>query len=480
MSLRTRLFITFCLFFIPAIYYLTAEFQNNLKYRYLEGVEESLVDEARILAGVVAARMKQGEFCTDGLARVFDVVYRESFNAMIYDLSKSRVDTRVYITDHNGILLFDSLGRDLPGTNYSRWRDVFLTLQGEYGARSSRDDPKQPDMPTLYVAAPVMIDAHMAGVLAIGKPTGNINDFLENAKAVVLRRSIVAAVLALVLTILALFFITRPLDQLNRYVKNISKGENDRRPPLGSSDIAEMGKAFEKIKADLTAKEYVEAYVQSLTHEIKSPVAAIAGAAELLQEDNVPKAQQQRFLDNIRTETTRIQVLVERMLRLSALEHCQGLEQAECINPCHLIKKTIQRWEQEIEKRQIQITTDLDTHCGCTGDAFLISQALVNLFQNAIEFSPRGGRVHMSLKTEGNFVHIVITDQGPGIPDFAADKIFNRFFSTQRPDTHKKSTGLGLNFVREIALLHGGTVAVRNRSDAPGAQAVLSLPGAKK
>ena len=476
MTLRTRLFITFCLFFIPAIYYLTSQFQDNLKYRYLEGVEESLVDQARILAGIAAARIKQDRFSADDLARVFDGIYRQAFDAQIYDLFKTRVDTRVYITDHNGILIFDSLERDAPGTDYSRWRDVFLTLQGEYGARSSRDDPEQPDLPTLYVAAPIMADTQMAGVLTVGKPTGNINDFLEHARAEVVRRSIIAACLCLVLTILALFIITRPLDRLARYVKNISKGEDQLRPPLGSGDIAAVGKAFEKIRADLAAKEYVESYVQSLTHEIKSPVAAIAGAAELLQEDNVPRAQQQRFLDNISTETKRIQNLVERMLHLSALEHRQDLENSAPVNLGDLLKKTIQRCEHEIKTRQIQIAADIDNNITCTADAFLISQAVMNLLQNAVEFSPCGGKIHISLNAEANLVHIIIMDQGPGIPDFAADKIFNRFFSTQRPDTHKKSTGLGLNFVKEIAQLHGGTVAVKNRPDAMGTRAALSLP----
>ncbi|WP_320040850.1 two-component system sensor histidine kinase CreC [uncultured Desulfobacter sp.] len=475
MRLRTRLLISFCLFFIPAVYYLTAEFQNNLKYRYLEGVEESLVDQARILAGMVGARMEAHEYSSAELTRIFNGVYRQSFNAMVYDLSKTGVDTRVYITDQQGLLIFDSLERDPPGTDYSRWRDVFLTLHGEYGARSTRDDPGRPDLTTLYVAAPVMIGTHMAGVLVVGKPTENINDFIENAKAAVFKRSIGAALLSLVLAVLALFFITRPLDRLNRYVKSISKGEDEQRPSLGRSDIAEMGKAFEKIRADLAAKEYIESYVQSLTHEIKSPVAAIAGAAELLQEDNVPKAQQQRFLDNISAEANRIQTLVERMLGLSALEHRDSLEKPAHINLCDLVNETLQRFEQDIKKREIRISTDFEGGCDFMGDAFLISQAVINLLQNAIEFSPLGGRVHIALKVEGKFVQIAVMDQGPGIPDFAADKIFNRFFSTQRPDTHKKSTGLGLNFVMEIAQLHGGTVTVKNRSRATGTRAVLSL-----
>ena len=178
MRLRTKIVITYCLFFIPAFYYMTAGFQDSLKFRYLEGVEEALVDEARILAGIVSMEMGSQSFSPDKFRKLFKTVYGDRFSARIYQLLKTHVDMRVYITDEKGILVFDSLGRDAPGTDYSRWRDVYLTLRGKYGARSSKDDPDQPAMSTLYVAAPVLVDSMIQGVLTIGKPTASINDFM--------------------------------------------------------------------------------------------------------------------------------------------------------------------------------------------------------------------------------------------------------------------------------------------------------------
>ncbi|MCG8687775.1 MAG: ATP-binding protein, partial [Desulfobacterales bacterium] len=109
------------------------------------------------------------------------------------------------------------------------------------------------------------------------------------------------------------------------------------------------------------------------------------------------------------------------------------------------------------------------------GDGFLINQAVQNIFQNAVQFSPKDGKISIALKRRKENVIVEITDQGPGIPEFAREKIFDRFFSIQRPDTHKKSTGLGLNFVREIALLHSGSIHVENNSNRC-AKAVLILP----
>ena len=113
------------------------------------------------------------------------------------------------------------------------------------------------------------------------------------------------------------------------------------------------------------------------------------------------------------------------------------------------------------------------------GEVFVLVQAVVNLVQNAVEFSPAGGVVTVSVErgdVEGrSWARVVVDDAGPGVPAFARERIFERFYSLPRPEGGRKSTGLGLSFVREIAALHGGTVTVENRAGG-GTRAVLGLP----
>ena len=109
------------------------------------------------------------------------------------------------------------------------------------------------------------------------------------------------------------------------------------------------------------------------------------------------------------------------------------------------------------------------------GDPFLLRQALTNLVQNAIDFSPRGAPVEVAAMPAGRDVELSVRDRGPGIPDFALDRVFEKFYSLRRPDTGKKSTGLGLSFVREIAQLHRGAAALANHPEG-GAVATLRLP----
>ncbi len=100
---------------------------------------------------------------------------------------------------------------------------------------------------------------------------------------------------------------------------------------------------------------------------------------------------------------------------------------------------------------------------------------MANLVQNAVEFSPRGGRVELRVRATDREVEFAVEDHGPGIPDYALGRVFERFYSLERPATGRKSTGLGLALVREIAHLHHGEVELVNRA-VGGACATLRLP----
>jgi len=110
------------------------------------------------------------------------------------------------------------------------------------------------------------------------------------------------------------------------------------------------------------------------------------------------------------------------------------------------------------------------------GDAFLLRQALVNLIDNAADFSPAGGEIALRLRRDGDRQRIEVGDRGPGVPDYALGRVFERFYSLPRPAGGSRSSGLGLCFVAEVASLHGGEAALANR-EGGGAQASLSVPG---
>ena len=439
----------------------------------MEAVEETLVDTSRLLAAQLEADIRNGVIRTGSLKTAFNGIYQQRFTAQIYDLDKTRVNLKVYVTDKRGIVLFDSQGRDV-GKDYSKWNDVYLTLHGKYGARSTREDPNDPESSEIYVAAPIYSGGKIVGVVTMAKPAESIRLFLINARLKVFSTSL-AVFLAILLTSLGVsLWIARPVKRLTGYAKAVGEGQRVSLPELGNNEMGDLGRAFEDMRQALEGKKYVEQYVQLLTHEVKSPLSAIRGAAELL-EGKMPPAERKKFLGNIQSEAARLQRIVDRLLLLSSVENRRSLEKTENVDVSRMVKKSVESFRSTASSRKVSLLARIPSGLRVKGDSFLLEQALSNLIQNASEFSPAKGKVLVTAEKKGGNLEIRVEDEGAGIPPFALDRVFEKFYSLKRPDTGRKSSGLGLSLVKEVASLHGGSAQLKNRAP-KGACATLTLP----
>lgn len=468
------MYVAFLLLGCISFYMLVNWISDDLRPRYQAAMEESMVDMATLLASIVEEQLAQGADPADDLRAAFTRAHQRTLAAQIYEFTKTRMNLRVYVTDAKGIVLFDSdNGRD-EGKDYSRWNDVYLTLRGKYGARATRIDPDDPMTAILHVAAPIHRDGQLAGVLTVAKPADSVALFLYTAQKEIVTAGFIAAGAVILLGFAISFWISWPIDKLTAYAKAIRDGRRVPPPRLGYSEIGALGAAFEEMRTALEGKQYVEDYVQTLTHQMKSPLSAIRGAAELLEEDMLPE-QRQKFLDNLRSETARIQDLIDRMLLLAAVENRKELRDAEEINLESLLTEVIAEMQPALVSKEVRVTLQSEDEIVVVGERFLLTQALANLLQNALDFSSQGSKIQIKISQGEANARIVIQDAGPGIPDYALDKIFDRFYSLSRPNTGKKSSGLGLALVREVATLHHGHVTLENLPSG-GAQATLELP----
>lgn len=475
MRLGTRIFFCYLVIFMICFYYPINWILNSLETRYREGIEDLLVDQANILAAIVGREMEENRFDAENLHRAFNHAYARPLSAKIYTLVKTHVDVRVYITDLSGNVVFDSTHPENEGSDFSMWRDVHLTLQDKYGARTSRQYPgDSSSLAVLHVAAPILVRGRLTGALSVAKPTTNVDRFLKYAKPQILQVVALSAGVAIVLSFLVSLWLTRPIKRLTRYANDVRQGKRVPFPKLNRSEIGEMGHAFEKMQEALEGKKYVEQYVHTLTHEIKSPLSAIKGAAELLEEQ-MPPERRVRFLTNIRDESNRIQRIVDRMLELAALENQKTLQTRENVSFQALVNTVLESKQPMLSKKKLKVLVQVPGDVVIKGDSFLLHQAISNLMQNAIEFSSDSSQIELTAQVDRDHLKFMVDDHGPGIPDYAKDKVFDKFFSLQRPDSGKKSTGLGLNFVREVAILHNGTVTLENRPE-KGVRATLTLP----
>ena len=474
MRIGLRILLGYFLIVALAAFLLMRVFTQEIKPGVRQAMEDTLADTANVLAELatddfLAGRIDDGRFA----ARVRALGARD-IGANIWGFRKSQAEYRVYVTDAAGTVVFDSAGRDL-GRDYSRWNDVLLTLRGQYGARSTRSDPDDDSTSVMHVAAPIRDGQRIVGVLTVAKPNSAIAPFIARSERTILRWGFVLLGTALAVGLLAAWWLSRQLGGLRRYADAVTAGELARLPDA-AGEFADLGRALETMRERLEGKQYVERYVHALTHELKAPLSAIRGAAELL-ETPLPDADRRRFAATVVAQGERMTQMIDKLLALAAVEHRQRIEQPDVVPVAAMLEAALAPFRDDPRRVPVHLVIDADCRDAVVvGDAFLLRQMVANLVDNACDFAPAESDVTVALAPRaGDRIAITVDDQGPGVPAYALDRVFERFYSLPRPHGGSRSSGIGLAFVAEVAALHGGRAALANR-DGRGAVATIELP----
>jgi len=434
-----------------------------------QSAESVLVDMAQLLASLIEDEaIINDRLSTAQLKRVFKQLKARKFTAQIYQVSKTSVDSEVYVTDDKGIIIYDSTGEHV-GEDFSKWRDVQLTLNGKYGARTSfrsqlRTEPDDPKV--MIIAAPINHKGRTIGVVSVLKPINSLEGHLLTETQQLQNYAFVLLGLALVLGYLLSLWFTHSLNKLAKYANSMAEGKKVTPPAMHDVRLAKLSDSISYMRSQLDGKEYVENYIHSLTHELKTPITSIRGAVELMAED-MPLEDREHFLNNINTSNQRMSRLVDRMLSLAKLESTTELINTEEFDLVSTIQRLMQERSTTIDQHGLKITFPQQSAFICQGDRILIGQAVANLTDNAIRFCPEAGQIDISLKSINGHTKISLYNQGDPIPDFALAKLYDRFFSLPPKHSNQnqsKSTGLGLSFVKEIMNLHKGRVEIKNIS----------------
>ena len=482
MKISLKIFLGYFLLVGLAAWFVLTIFVDEVKPGVRQAMEDTLVDTANVLAALATDDVKNGSIQNGSFARGLENYKTNATKANIWGIKKQTADYRVYITNANGIVIFDS-SNFAVGQDYSKWNDVYLTLRGKYGVRSSpiiAGDEKSDTI--MYIAAPIIFKDsqdgnRIIGSLTVAKPNRTLLPFIERAQNKIIRWGALLLVLSLIIGSLFTWRFTRKINALKEYAVKVAKGEKATAPTSSNDELTDLANAMQTMRNDLDGKQYVQTNVQHLMHELKSPITAIQGALELIS-PNMPAADQAHFLAQIKTQAGRVQTIIQNMLGLAALEHQQQLSQVSTVNASELINTQIDHLHGKSNALGVNIYAVCRASLTMQADSFLLGQAIYNLLENALDFSPPNSEIHVDVTEENHQIKIAVKDQGAGIPDYAIDKIFDKFYSLPRPayatNGNQKSTGLGLNFVQEVVKLHGGNVTLSNYAGG-GAIAILTL-----
>jgi two-component system, OmpR family, sensor histidine kinase CreC len=359
--------------------------------------------------------------------------------------------------------------------DYSGWRDVYLTLRGQYGARSTREVYGDDTTAVYHVAAPIKRGQDIIGVLTVAKPISSVSPIIDQAERSILSKGAWLVLGSLLIGLWVSYRLQRSVGRLVGFAESLAKGEQARRPTSSTKELEQLASSIEKLRGQVDGKLYVERYVQALTHELKSPLTALQAHAELLVETQSAETNAgTRSAARVLEQTCRIRALVDQMLVLARLEGGQ-VPQLQILDWSRLLEKLIAQHQEQATLRKIQLQFDRpESPVTVLGDETLLSLACSNLIQNAIDFSPEQSSIRCWLESSANTWVFHVRDHGSGLSALAQSKIFERYFSTPRASTGARSSGLGLALSKEIINAHHGTISIQQAD--PGVLAVLRLP----
>jgi two-component system sensor histidine kinase CreC len=451
---------------------------DQLKRRSREATEEGLVDFVATLRNLInhdlskTPRKEGTDYFSTTLSWLKNIETRKKENnqidATIYGFKKNSVDTAVLLFDHKGILLFDSSKVRSLGESYADWLDVGLALRGSYGARTTSD--RADGCSTMYSSLPLLGSdkEDIRGVITAAKSTCTSNLFVSQARRQVMLISITIFSGAAFVGFLALYLFTQPLRKLSHFVRSVRDGDARPPPAMPPGELRELVGAIEEMRQAIDGTEMTARYMRTISHELKSPLTAIRGAVEILNDasDSDPTTRA-KFLKNIEQDTDRIVALVDSLITLNSLSGHSVLAAQEVSSLNVIIGEVFERVRTQAEARSITLRCDFDEDSNCDptivyGSPFLIREAITNVIRNALSFSPEGASIELVVSRDVANVLLTIRDHGPGIPSWAFPKIFDQFFSLPRPTTGLRSSGLGLPIAREAIARVGGTLELRN------------------
>jgi len=241
----------------------------------------------------------------------------------------------------------------------------------------------------------------------------------------------------------------------------MARGDFERRvPEKGSREIKDLATAFNGMSAQLQTLEQTRRdFVANVSHEMRSPITNIQGFIQGMLDGTIPESDHVRYMQIVADETRRLTKLISGLLNLSRLESSESPLVMSDFDINEMARRVIIAQMAKIEEKSIEVELKFEKDtCMVHADADQIEQVIVNLVDNAIKFTPNGGRLGITTSEADKHVSVIVSDNGIGISPQEAPFIFDRFYKADKAHTAGKGTGLGLSICRKIMEKHNQTI----------------------
>jgi two-component system sensor histidine kinase ChvG len=477
-SIRARLLLVNA--FLVVVPIAGISFARTYERELLRGEEEGMVTAATAVAaaGMGDPRSPAAAACARAAAGRLQAQVRvlDGAGVVVLDTGPERVELRtqgrrlVSSLDPRSVRRVD-VQESLPaGPTLAARPEVAKALGGAPGRYTRRMQNVRGVQ--LFVAEPLRADpsAPVRGVVYVARTTYPVLVSLYFVRNALIKIALVSLGVAVIVALFLGFTIARPLQRLTEAAGRIAAGERGVALNLrGRDEVAELARDFDAMARALDARlAYISELAANVSHEFKTPIASMRGAAELLRDGAAddPVARE-RFLGNILADAERLSHLVTRLLELSRVESVP--EAREVVDYRALCAEVVARYRDD--GRAVTLAWNA-AHEPCRCSPEQVKTALACLLDNALRFSPADRAVTVRVEGDVHAFHTRVIDRGAGISEANLARVWDRFFTTARADG---GTGLGLSIVRAVVEAHGGTVGVESKPG-DGASFWFTLP----
>ncbi len=320
--------------------------------------------------------------------------------------------------------------------------------------------------------------AIVMGISLIGLKTGAIS-FVSIARYTpivpILSMLLISVVVGTMVSFVISHFPLKPVRRMIDAINCLSGGDFSVRLSLpGPPSFQELAQSFNRMAEELGGIELLRTdFVNSFSHEFKTPIVSIKGFAEELKHDDLSPEQRNEYLDIIIAESGRLASLATNVLNLSKVEKQIILSDKQPFDLAEQIRRCVLLFESKWETKRLDLSVELD-EVMFFGNENLLSQVWLNLIDNAVKFTQPGGSINIRLTRMDDCIRFVINDDGCGIGDEALTHIFEKFFQGD-PSRTVNGNGLGLSVALRIVKLHGGKLECRSQENA-GSAFTVELP----
>lgn len=474
-SIRRRLLVALLTVALTVATGLSVYFLTELEGYGLRKIEERLTSEQTVLAAALSAQITTsgGRGLSDMQAAMLSSELSQSVREPV---------SRVRVLDRSGISLADSTSTDV-GIGYAETPEVARALAGDV----SSERRVLPDGSiSISVAGPIMVDGRVLGVVHTSAATFSIGTLVRDYR---LELGLAAALFIIATFILAEVlarWLSAPLRSLAQGAVAFASGDHSVRVrPAGSTETRAVAEAFnamadevQEALRELREEERRKSrFVSDVSHELRTPLTAIRGAAETLLDGDVPEEDARQFLSTIARESERLGRLANDLITLQRIEGATGELPLSQVDLASIAQHAIDGLAPLTEARGVQVALT-GKATPVLGDRDRLQQVFGNLIDNASRVTPEGKKITIELADDGDHVIARVLDEGPGIAEKDAARIFDRFYRAQSSrDRGSGGAGLGLAIVAAIVTAHGGNIAAAARPEG-GTEFTLRFPAA--